>query len=49
MCSHFSEDMIIKIGMFMINGEAVQLPRARWKLKPGAVSHVYPNIPKYVM
>lgn len=45
---HFSEEMIIKVDTFNINGETVQLPRSKWKLKPGAVPHIFPNLPKYL-
>lgn len=31
-----------------MNGENVELPRQKWKLKPGAVPHIFPNLPKYL-
>ena len=46
--SHFSEDLLIKVDKFVVNSENVEIPRQRWKLKPGAVPHVFPNLPKYL-
>lgn len=45
--SHFSEDMIIKIDTFVVNGQRVEIPGIKWKLKPGSVPHIFPNLPKY--
>ncbi|XP_069684400.1 uncharacterized protein [Periplaneta americana] len=45
---HFSEDMIIKSDCFIIKGQKTEIPRVRWKLQPGAVPHIFHNLPKYV-
>ena len=32
---------------FVVNGKIVEIRRKRWKLKPGVVPHIFPNLPKY--
>ncbi|XP_069673577.1 uncharacterized protein [Periplaneta americana] len=46
--SHFSDDFIVKVDAFVVNNEKVELPRLKWKLKPGAVPHIFPKLPKYL-
>ncbi|XP_067011448.2 uncharacterized protein [Anabrus simplex] len=42
------ETLNVKSDNFIVNGEKVSLSRARWKLHPGAVPHIFPNLPKYL-
>ncbi|KAJ4442377.1 hypothetical protein ANN_03963 [Periplaneta americana] len=43
-----ANDFIVKVDAFVVNNEKVELPKLKWKLKPGSVSHIFPNLHKYL-
>ncbi|KAJ4425875.1 hypothetical protein ANN_27501 [Periplaneta americana] len=44
---HFSDDFIVKADKFIIQGKKVELPRKNWRLRPDAIPHIFPNLPRY--
>lgn len=46
--SHFSDELIHKTDVFVVQGKQVEIPRERWKLKTDAIPHIFPNLPQYL-
>ena len=45
---HFSEQLIIKTDSFIVRGEKVEILSDNWKLKSGAIPHLFVNFPQYL-
>lgn len=45
---HFSNEMLVKVDSFVIEGKTVELKRNRWKLTENAIPHYFPGIPSYL-
>ena len=40
-------NIVIKVNIFVINSETVEISRKRWELMPCEMPHIFPNLPNY--
>lgn len=46
---HFDSADIVKVFRHNIRGETVEIPRAKWELRPGAVPRIFSDIPRFLL